>query len=35
MVMVAAVVMVQGIMGNLVVLWEKMIVMEFNKTEVS
>lgn len=35
MVMVAAVVMVQGIMGNLVVLWEKMKVKEFNKTEVS
>lgn len=35
MVMVAGVVMVQGIMGNLVVLWEKMIVKEFNKTEVS
>lgn len=35
MVMVAAVVMVQGIMGNLVVLWEKMIVKEFKEIEVS
>lgn len=35
MVMVAAEVMVQGIMGNLVVLWEKMIVKEFKEIEVS